>query len=456
IPAMIRRLEKAGGGKGETLYRLRDWGISRQRYWGCPVPIIHCPKCGAVPVPKKDLPVKLPADVSFEKPGNPLAHHPKWKRVKCPKCKGSAERETDTLDTFVDSAWYFIRFANPKATNPIDSRAANHWLPVDQYIGGVEHAILHLLYARFFTRVLQKLGHVKTPEPFAGLFTQGMVNHKTYRDARGEWVYPENVVKKPDSTFARRDNGLAVEEGRFEKMSKSKMNVIDPADIIEQFGADTARWFMISDSPPERDLLWSDEGIEGAWRFVQRVWRLYDEHPPVKAIKGKRAAPREPAEEALLRAAHKAVAGVSADIEAFHYNKAVARIYELVNALTAAPEEAKRSAAWPAALEILAKLIQPMMPHLAEELWKRLGGKPFLADAPWPEADPAYLKDEQVTVAVQVMGKLRDTLKLPRDSGTAEIEAAALASVNVQRALAGRAVKKMIVVPNKIVNIVHE
>jgi leucyl-tRNA synthetase len=457
IPAMIRHLEKTGGGKGVTLFRLRDWGVSRQRYWGCPVPIIHCPACGAVPVPKKDLPVKLPKDVSFDHPGNPLAHHPTWKRVKCPKCKGPAERETDTLDTFVDSAWYFIRFTAPKAKAPIDKKAARYWLPVDQYIGGVEHAILHLLYARFFTRVLKKLGHVATAEPFAGMFTQGMVNHKTYRDAKGEWIYPENVKKTPDGKFVRRDNGLTVEEGRFEKMSKSKMNVIDPTDIIAQYGADTARWFMISDSPPERDLFWSDEGIEGSWRFAQRVWRLFTENPGAfKASRSKGSGKASPEDEGLLRAAHKAIAGVSGDIEAFHFNKAVARIYELVNALYAAPAAARTGSGFAEALVILVKLLQPMMPHLAEELWRKMGHKTFLADQPWPEADPAYLHDEQVTIAVQVMGKLRDTLQLPRDSERTAVEAAALASENVRRALGGRAVKKVIVVPNKIVNIVHE
>lgn len=453
ITSVISHLEKFGGGKKEVLFRLRDWGISRQRYWGCPIPIIHCTTCGAVPVPKKNLPVKLPKNVSFERPGNPLSYHPRWKHVKCPKCRKDAQRETDTLDTFFDSSWYFIRFTNPNAKQPIDSKTANYWLPVDQYIGGVEHAILHLLYARFFSHVLKKLKHIKISEPFSGLFTQGMVHHKTYKDSQGNWVYPDNIKKNCEGILVRRDNGLSVEEGRFEKMSKSKMNVIDPTNIINQFGADTARWFMISDSPPERDLLWSSDGIEGAWRFVQRIWKLFDENIYKKHLP-KFKTPANAEELALVRTTHKTIAGVTSDIESFHYNRAVAKIHEFVNKLYVASEDIKKATVFFMALESLAKIIQPMMPHLAEELWKRLGNKPFVAEAAWPKFDSSYLKDDCITVVVQVMGKLRDTLKIESGLERGQLEAIALASENVRRAIAGRQIKKIVVVPNKVVNIV--
>lgn len=452
---IIDHLEKLGSGKKEIFFRLRDWGISRQRYWGCPIPVIHCTKCGTVPVPKKHLPVKLPKDVSFDKPGNPLSYHPRWKYVKCPKCKKNAQRETDTLDTFFDSSWYFIRFTNPNAKKPINCKTADYWLPVDQYIGGIEHAILHLLYARFFSYVLKKLKHTKVSEPFLGLFTQGMVNHKTYKDSQGNWVYPENVKKNSDGNLIRRDNGLSVEEGHFEKMSKSKMNVIDPTQIINEFGADTARWFVISDSPPERDLLWSADGIEGAWRFVQRIWKLFDENI-YKKNSIKFSSPTNAAELELVKTTHKTIAGVTSDIESFHFNRAVARIHEFVNKLYMVSEDAKKSSVFFMALETLAKLIQPMMPHLGEELWKRLGNKPFLAEAAWPIADSSYLKDDRITVAVQVMGKLRDTLEIESDLERDKLEAIALASENVQRAISGRKIKKVVVVPNKIINIVCE
>jgi len=455
LKRIIEHLESAGTGKSEVVYRLRDWGVSRQRYWGCPIPFIHCETCGHVPVPKSDLPVKLPEDVAFDKPGNPLDHHPTWKHVKCPGCGEDAVRETDTLDTFVDSAWYFARFTAPNAKDPIEKSAANYWLPIDQYIGGIEHAILHLLYARFFTRVLKKLGQLDVDEPFTGLFTQGMVNHMTYQDSEGVWVLPDNVKTKKDGTFVRIDTGLSVTEGRYEKMSKSKNNVVDPDDIIEQFGADTARWFMISDSPPGRDLLWTDAGIEGAWRFVQKVWRLANDSLPALVSAPTTRPDRFSKEEIkLLTLTHKTIAGVSKDIEAFHYNKAVARLYEFVNGLSGIDEKSRKSWAFPQALLTLIRLLGPMMPHLAEEIWQKLGHKTLLADAPWPEVEKEFLSDETITIALQVMGKLRDTLEIPPNTDKSGLEKKALASEKVQRAIGDKEIKKVIVVPGKIVNIV--
>ncbi|MHA1544410.1 MAG: leucine--tRNA ligase [Alphaproteobacteria bacterium] len=445
-------LEKNKLGKGEITYRLRDWGISRQRYWGCPIPIIHCDDCGAVPVAKDQLPVKLPEDVSFDKSGNPLDHHPTWKKVDCPKCGKPATRETDTLDTFVDSAWYFVRFCSPNFDQPADINATKYWLPVDQYIGGIEHAILHLLYARFFTRVLKKLGYVDVKEPFAGLFTQGMVNHRTYQDSNGDWVLPANVKRLENDELVRSDTGLKITEGRFEKMSKSKNNVVDPTDIIDQFGADAVRWFMLSDSPPERDLLWAEAGIEGAWRFTQKVWRLVDENRDALGA----SSPKGPldGEEDILRLAHKTLDGVSKDIENFHFNKAIARLYEFVNGLGQVSGDLLKSDAFKTAIEFLTKLLGPMTPHLAEELWHALGHKTLLVDAPWPVLEKQYLGVTKITIAVQVMGKLRDTLEVDPDTGKQALEDMALASEKVQRAIDGREIKKIIVVPGKIVNIV--
>jgi leucyl-tRNA synthetase len=287
--AAIERLEALGLGQGTINYRLRDWGISRQRYWGCPIPVIHCKSCGVVPVPRDQLPVTLPEDVTFDQPGNPLARHPSWKHVDCPKCGGKAERETDTFDTFVDSSWYYARFTAPRATTPTVMDLVKHWLPVDQYIGGIEHAILHLLYARFFNRAMKRTGHVAVTEPFDGLFTQGMVNHETYRDASGRWVAPSDIaIETVDGKrIARRlDDGTPVTIGAVEKMSKSKKNTVDPEDIIAKYGADTARWFMLSDSPPDRDVQWTDQGAEGAWRFTQRLWRMVTDKPEELSAKG--------------------------------------------------------------------------------------------------------------------------------------------------------------------------
>lgn len=455
IAAVVAHLEKAGRGRGAVTYRLRDWGISRQRYWGTPVPIIHCQTCGAVPVPKDDLPVVLPEDVSFDAPGNPLERHPTWKDVDCPKCGAAARRDTDTFDTFVDSSWYFARFCSPRSDDIFDSAAVDHWLPVDQYIGGVEHAILHLLYSRFFVRALNRIGHTAIEEPFEGLFTQGMVTHATYRAEGAGWVMPADVVQGEDGVLRHRDSGLAVREGRAEKMSKSKMNVVDPSGIIDQYGADTVRWFMLSDSPPDRDLQWTDAGIDGAWRFTQRLWRLVgDLLERIGDGGGKK--PRAFSDEAaaLRKKTHQAIAGITEDIEDFHHNKAVARLYELTNALAEAPGGEGADWALREGLEALIRLMAPMMPHLAEELWQRLGHESLVAEEAWPEAEEALLRDDVITLAVQVSGKLRDTIRVEVDADNSVVEAAALASSKIQRALEGREVRRVIVVPNRIVNIV--
>ena len=440
---VIARAEAEGWGEGKTVWRLRDWGVSRQRYWGTPIPFIHCDDCGVVPVPKDQLPVTLPEDVTFEVPGNPLDRHPTWKHVECPKCGMAARRETDTLDTFVDSSWYFLRFASQPSDRPFDPEAIAKWLPVDQYIGGIEHAILHLLYARFWTRALRRIGKIDVAEPFASLFTQGMVTHETYSRGQGEglppiFFSPGEVVRTSDGATLNED-GQPVEVGRVIKMSKSKKNVVDPDEIIDQYGADAVRWFMLSDSPPERDLPWSEAGIEGCWRFVQRLWRMAGQRS---------GAPGE--DKALDRKLHQIIAAISDDIEALAFNKAVARLYELVNAI----EKAQPSASRDNAIRATILLVAPMMPHIAEEAWAALGETGLIANAPWPAVDPALLVEDEVTVAVQVKGKLRDTLTVAKGLPQAELEALALASANVQRSIGGAPVRKVIVVPDRLVNIV--
>ena len=435
---VIRRAEDAAWGRGTVQYRLRDWGVSRQRYWGTPIPIVHCPACGAVAVPRDQLPVTLPDDVDFETPGNPLDRHPRWKHADCPRCGGPATRETDTLDTFVDSSWYFIRFASQPSDQPFDRAEAEAWLPVGQYIGGVEHAILHLLYARFWTRALQRLGRIGVAEPFEGLFTQGMVTHETYRAGDGSWLSPDEVTRNGDD-WVHIESGHPVIAGRVEKMSKSKRNTVDPEPILAKYGADAVRWFMLSDSPPERDLEWSEAGIEGASRFVQRVWRLVTETAAAEGEDG-----------SLERKLHRTIAAVGEAVAGLQFNKAVAQLYELVSAIEKAPSSATRDEA----IRTLVLLIAPMAPHLAEESWATLGEQGLIADAAWPVFDPALLVDDQVTLAIQVNGKLRDTLSAPRGLDRAAAEALALASDKVQRQLGGSAPRKVIVVPDRLVNIV--
>ena len=443
-------------------YRLRDWGISRQRYWGCPIPVIHCDTCGVVPVPETDLPVELPEDIEFDRPGNPLDRHPTWKHVACPSCGANARRETDTMDTFVDSSWYFARFTDPTNSQPTDKSVADAWLPVDQYIGGVEHAILHLLYSRFFARAMTKTGHLNVTEPFKGLFTQGMVTHETYRAKSGEWLTPAEV-RIEDGDGVRRAIEIAtgdeVEIGAVEKMSKSKKNTVDPTDIIETYGADTARWFMLSDSPPERDVEWTEEGVQGAWRFMQRVWRLIGE--VVERTPQKSLVPGgfSPAALALRRATHKTLAAVSADIEQLSFNRAVARLYELVNILSKAVQSEDLTApdmcyAVRETSEILVQMMAPMTPHLAEECWRALGHERLLAEAEWPAVEEALLVEDTVTMPVQINGKKRADLTVARNASNAEVEAATLALEAVSRALDGKPPRRIIVVPQRIVNVV--
>ena len=436
---IIRRAETAGWGKGVTQYRLRDWGVSRQRYWGSPIPVIHCDKCGPVGVPKDQLPVVLPEDVSFDIPGNPLDRHPTWTKVDCPSCGGAARRETDTLDTFVDSSWYFIRFASQPDDKPFDRAEAEAWLPVGQYIGGVEHAILHLLYARFWTRALERIGKLSVKEPFKGLFTQGMVTHETFKSAEGRWLNPTEIEVGEGGKLVETATGADVSRGRVEKMSKSKKNTVDPEPILDRYGADAVRWFMLSDSPPERDLEWSEGGIEGAARFVQRVWRLA-QAPGGNAGEDK----------ALAKKVARTVAAVGEAIEGLQFNKSVAALYELTSAIEKAAPSSDRDAA----IRTLLMLVAPGAPHLAEEAWAARGETGMIADAGWPNFDPAMLVDDEVTIAVQVNGKLRDTLHAPRGAAKDALEAQALASPKVQAILAGATPKKVIVVPDRLVNIV--
>ncbi|CAO4149867.1 Leucine--tRNA ligase [Methylorubrum aminovorans] len=444
-------LNGASVGRRKVQFRLRDWGVSRQRYWGCPIPIIHCDACGPVPVPVEDLPVKLPDEVSFDQPGNPLERDHAWRQVPCPRCGQAARRETDTMDTFVDSSWYYARFTAPwLAEAPTDRKTVDHWLPVDQYIGGVEHAILHLLYSRFFMRAMRETGWAGVSEPFAGLFTQGMVVHETYKDSSGAWVPPAEIRFENEGGERKAfhvKTGVPIEVGPTEKMSKSKKNVVDPDDIIASYGADTARWFMLSDSPPERDVIWTEEGVQGAARFVQRVWRLVHGAAAASGQSGS-------GDTGLRKAAHKALAAVGEDIERLRFNRCVAHIYTLANALDEGLRSGASGTAAGEAARILVQLIAPMMPHLAEECWRVLGGTGLVAEASWPQADQALLVEDEITLPVQINGKKRADVTVPRDADAKAVEAATLALEPVQRALEGRPPKKVIVVPGRIVNLV--
>ncbi|WP_267356503.1 MULTISPECIES: leucine--tRNA ligase [unclassified Methylobacterium] len=448
--AVARRLEGEGVATRKVQFRLRDWGVSRQRYWGCPIPIIHCESCGPVPVPVADLPVKLPEEVSFDQPGNPLERDAAWRNVSCPHCGAAARRETDTMDTFVDSSWYYARFTAPWLTDaPTDRAVVDHWLAVDQYIGGIEHAILHLLYARFFMRAMRETGWAGVAEPFAGLFTQGMVVHETYKDAAGAWVPPAEIRFSTEEGERRAfhvKTQAPIAIGPIEKMSKSKKNVVDPDDIIASYGADTARWFMLSDSPPERDVIWTEEGVQGAARFVQKVWRLVNA--------AEQATGDGAADLPLRKAAHRALASVQDDIERLRFNRCVAHIYTLANALEDGLRGPVTAAVAKEAASILVQLIAPMMPHLAEECWTVLGGSGLVAQAPWPEAEAGLLVEDEITLPVQINGKKRADVTVPRDADAKAVEVATLALEVVQTILEGRAPRKVIVVPGRIVNLV--
>lgn len=455
------RLERKRLGNGpqaarQVNYRLRDWGISRQRYWGCPIPMIHCESCGTVPVPERDLPVELPSDVTFDRPGNPLDHHPTWSKVDCPECGKPARRETDTMDTFVDSSWYFARFTAPRAIAPTELEAVDHWLPVDQYIGGVEHAILHLLYSRFFLRAMKKTGHVRIDEPFAGLFTQGMVTHETYKDADGNWLFPEEVAVR-DGTHVHARTGAPVVLGPVESMSKSKKNVVDPTAIIASFGADTARWFMLSDTPPERDIQWTEGGVEGAHRFIQRIWRMVQECAP--ALKDVREGDGSgPDADAVRKAMHRALAAVEHDIDNLGFNRAVARVYELSNTLqpylATGVRNPELAPVLKTAIRFLLQMIAPMTPHLAEECWSVMGFRGLVAQEKWPEADRSLLVDSSITLPIQINGKKRAEITVDRATSSEDVERAVLQLDEVRRHLDGQVPKKVIVIPQRIVNVV--
>lgn len=509
VAAAIGKVEAMGQGRGTTQYRLRDWGVSRQRYWGCPIPAIHCETCGVVPVPESDLPVKLPEEADFSVPGNPLDRHPTWKHVKCPKCGKDALRETDTMDTFVDSSWYFARFAAPHPEKPVAPDEADYWLPVDQYIGGVEHAILHLLYARYFSRMMKASGHLSVEEPFANLFTQGMVVHETYRTYLDTWVLPEDVdsfvssdlseiekgwldetlksasadfkaayesqlkktnriyyynyrenetpecvseIKLPGNFHIKRALGNPVLVGPIEKMSKSKKNVVSPEEIADTYGADAARWFMLSDSPPERDVEWTANGVEGAWKLVNRIWDTVAGAGGVLNAVDIATPGAADTDKPLRQATHAAIAGVTDDIEHFRFNKAIARLYEFLNALR--KENGASDWARAEALSALARLIAPFTPHLAEECWEALGGEGLVCDAPWPKADEELLARDVVVLGVQINGKRRAELETPADADKDAVEKAALSLEAVQRHIDGKTVRKVVVVPGRIVNIV--
>ncbi len=449
VAEAIALAEAKGFGQGVTKFRLRDWGISRQRYWGCPIPVVHCASCGVVPEKKENLPVELPYDVSFDQPGNPLDRHPTWRDCTCPKCGQPARRETDTMDTFVDSSWYYARFTAPRAKTPTDASEVDYWMNVDQYIGGIEHAILHLLYSRFFARAMHQTGHLpsKAREPFNALFTQGMVTHEIYKttDANGRPVYhlPEDIIRS--ETGATLKDGTVVDIIPSAKMSKSKKNVVDPMNIIAQFGADTARWFVMSDSPPERDVEWTASGAEAAYKHLGRVWNLC-------ARIGEVAADHQGKDDlAVQKASARAVHDVTQSIDGFAFNKAIAALYAFTNVLT------KADASTPVmkqAIRTLAQLMQPMTPHIAESIWAYQGGAGLCAQAPWPKADPALLVDDTVTLPIQINGKRRAEVTVPKDMPAPEVEKIALADQDVIKFLAGQPVKKIIVVPGRIINVV--
>ncbi len=453
--AVIDKLIALKTGQIKTTYRLRDWGVSRQRYWGCPIPIIYCDACGVVPVPREDLPVVLPLDVSFDQPGNPLDHHPTWKHVPCPQCQQPAQRETDTFDTFIESSWYFIRFTAPHHPDGIDRDAAKYWLPVDQYIGGVEHAILHLLYSRFFTNQLKNEDYVHVHEPFHHLMTQGMVTHRTFKDANNQWLYPEQVEFN-NNAWSIIETGEPAFPHRIEKMSKSKCNIVDPDKIVQRYGADAVRWMSVSDNPPERDFEWSEQGIDGAWRFTNRLWRLV--MGALESLPSHRETlPQALSDQghALLVHAHKCIDAVTSHLTHMHFNKAVASIYELLNtAYSFTPKGEDDQSIFRFAIETLLRLANPILPHITEELWAQLGFKTHLVVTPWPKADLALLVNKNVVVVIQVQGKVRARLTVAAGVGQDDILALAQEDQNIQRFISDKQIRKIIYVPDKLLNIV--
>ncbi|MDC0073517.1 leucine--tRNA ligase [Alphaproteobacteria bacterium] len=442
-------------GVAKTQYRLRDWGASRQRYWGCPIPIINCRKCGSVPVPKNELPVLLPKDVTFDKPGNPLDNHEDWKKVVCPNCNSDALRETDTLDTFVDSSWYFARFCSPRYDRPVDKNSANYWLPVDQYIGGIEHAILHLLYSRFFVRATSDCGHLNITEPFLGLFTQGMVCHETYKSSSGEWVYPEDVFFDKNQNAFMYSNKEPVIVGRSESMSKSKKNVIDPNSIIDEYGADTARWFMLSDSPPERDLEWTDNGVKGAWKFINKLWIIVNSN--IKLLNKMQIDQPDELNELslnLCRNTTKAIKDITLAYDTFKFNLAVAHLYSLVNNFPDVSN--KEICLWSRlyTIESIVILASPMIPHITEELWSLMGHKNLLCETDWITPNEKFIQDSLSVIALQVNGKLKGTLEVELDLPEQELEKLALSNPIIIKQIENKNIKKIITVKNRIVNFV--
>jgi leucyl-tRNA synthetase len=453
---MIKKLSDLKLGEQVITYRLRDWGISRQRYWGCPIPMIHCPACGILPVPENQLPIVLPEEVDFDLPGNPLDRHPTWKFTTCPSCHQPAERETDTLDTFVESSWYFARFCGPRLDHPISQEETAYWLPVDQYIGGIEHAILHLLYARFFSRALTKSGYLKCNEPFKSLLAQGMVTHETYRTETNEWVLPSDVGTTAQGDFMRVSDGARVIRGRSEKMSKSKKNVVDPETITRDYGADTARLFMISDSPPDRDLEWTDLGAQGIWKYLNRIWTLAETFKPLLAPFMEEIPQTLTEEEKnLRRMTHRMLKEVTTSIQAFHLNRYVAQVREFSNFLGALKDLSQiNGVILREALEFLIIAMNPATPHLAEEVWSSLGHTTPLVDTAWPLFEETLTEESSVTIAVQVNGKLRGTFECAKDQTQADLEKIALSLENVQKVIGTQTVRKIIIIPNKVVNIV--
>lgn len=453
----IAAFEKQNQGKAETNYRLRDWGVSRQRYWGCPIPIVHCQSCGAVPVPEDQLPIELPYNVTFDKPGNPLDRHPTWKDTTCPKCQAKAVRETDTMATFVDSSWYFARFPDPHNTNkPFDKDTVNRWLPVDQYVGGIEHAVLHLLYARFFTRALRDCGYLNLDEPFKRLFTQGMVNHQVYRDQSGKYLYPYQVERTSNGDWIHAETKEPIIAGDVIKMSKSKNNTVDPTDIMETYGIDAARLFVLSDSPPDKDFEWSTAGIDGAWRFVNKLYRMvYDVLPQLAGKDAPQPGSFSDEALALRKLTHRTIVAFTESVERFQFNTAIARLREFTNELNGLKIETQ-DMQWAAreAMIVLVQLFNPLMPHLAEELWRDLGYTDFIIDATWPQADAELVRKDSVTIGVQVNGKVRATITLPAGSDVKTTEQVAVNDPKIAAILAQTPAKKIIVVPDRIVNIV--